>query len=197
MGATVLPSVEDVNPGTFLPSSRSVAFPKEAWEAAGGYPEWLDYCEDLVFDLKLKELGYRFEFAPQAVVYFRPRSNLRSFFLQYYRYARGDGKADLWCKRHAIRYGTYLAGPLLTSWALAHWRSWPGRCIIALIIVAAALYCRRPYARILPLLPKLPLASRLYVLVMVPIIRLTGDAAKMLGYPVGVWWRFKRKENRR
>jgi hypothetical protein len=26
---------------------------------------------------------------------------------------------------------------------------------------------------------------------LVPIIRLTGDVAKMIGYPVGVWWRLR------
>ncbi|NIV31387.1 MAG: glycosyltransferase, partial [Anaerolineae bacterium] len=56
MGATVLPQLRDVNPETFLPSSRSVAFRKAAWEACGGYPEWLDYCEDLIFDLCLRDL---------------------------------------------------------------------------------------------------------------------------------------------
>jgi hypothetical protein len=29
--------------------------------------------------------------------------------------------------------------------------------------------------------------------VFVPVIRVVGDAAKMIGYPVGVWWRLKRK----
>ncbi|MBN1315973.1 MAG: glycosyltransferase, partial [Anaerolineales bacterium] len=47
MGAAVLPSAAETKPETFLPSSRSVAFLKEAWQAVGGYPEWLDYCEDL------------------------------------------------------------------------------------------------------------------------------------------------------
>lgn len=196
MGATVLPSLEDIDPAAFLPSSRSVAFRKQAWRGTGGYPEWLDYCEDLVFDMSLKEQGKRFVFAPEAVVHFRPRSTLRAFFRQYYLYARGDGKADLWRKRHAIRYLTYLAAPLLTSWALIHRQSWAGKGIMVLIALAAAAYCRRPYARLLLLLRGLPLASRLYALAMVPIIRLTGDIAKMMGYPIGVWSRFKRKETR-
>ena len=55
---------EDINPQTFLPSSRSVAFCKTAWEAVGGYPEWLDYSEDLVFDMALKEDVGNFAFAP-------------------------------------------------------------------------------------------------------------------------------------
>ena len=58
--------------------------------------------------------------------------------------------------------------------------------------LAAAGYCRRPYARLLPTLRGLPVASALYALALVPIIRLTGDIAKMLGYPVGVWWRVRR-----
>ena len=51
MGVTVLPQRQDIRPEKFLPSSRSVAFRKEAWEAVGGYPEWLDFSEDLIFDL--------------------------------------------------------------------------------------------------------------------------------------------------
>ncbi|MEJ2651529.1 MAG: glycosyltransferase, partial [Gammaproteobacteria bacterium] len=108
MAATVLPTLSDINPDHFLPSSRSVAFRRSAWEASGGYPEWLDYCEDLIFDFHLRALFHPFAFAARAVAHFRPRSSLRSFFKQYYLYARGDGKADLWRKRHAIRYLTYL-----------------------------------------------------------------------------------------
>jgi glycosyltransferase involved in cell wall biosynthesis len=196
LGATVLPAVEDIDPDKFLPSSRSVAFRKAAWEAAGGYPEWLDYSEDLVFDMRLKEIGCRFVFAPDARVHFRPRSSLRSFFLQYYRYARGDGKADLWRKRHAIRYASYTFGPLV---ALGAWRernSLLGKLMFVVMGVAAAAYCRRPYMRLLPTLARLPLASRLYALALVPLIRLAGDVAKMLGYPVGVWWRMQHRKGK-
>ena len=119
LGATTLPNVDEIDPDRFLPSSRSVAFTRRAWEAAGGYPEWLDYCEDLVFDLALKRSGCRFAWAPEAIVHFRPRPDPWRFFLQYYRYARGDGKALLWTRRHAVRYATYVGAPALlwrTSW---------------------------------------------------------------------------------
>ena len=110
MGATVLPSRQEIEPGKFLPSSRSVAFLKSAWEAVGGYPEWLDYGEDLVFDFALRERYGEFPFVDTAVAYFRPRSDLTGYFKQYYNYARGDGKANLWPKRHLVRYFTYLVG---------------------------------------------------------------------------------------
>ena len=112
MAATVLPLTDDIDPDKFLPSSRSVAFTKDAWQAAGGYPEWLDYCEDLLFDFAINaqkpSAPSAFAWAPNAIAYFQPRTSLHSFWRQYYLYARGDGKADLWRKRQLVRYVTYL-----------------------------------------------------------------------------------------
>jgi len=187
MGATVLPQLRDVNPATFLPSSRSVAFRKAAWEASGGYPEWLDYCEDLIFDLRLRDLYGPFAFAPGAVVHFRPRGTLKAFFKQYYRYARGDGKADLWRRRHAIRYLTYLVlGPLLVILALIQSPWW----WLALLAGLAA-YTATPYRRLWPMLSPYGFFGRVKAVILVPIIRIAGDLAKMIGYPVGVAWRLR------
>ncbi len=196
LGATVLPTLPEINPATFLPSSRSIAFRKEAWESVGGYPEWLDYCEDLVFDIRLRDLDKRFLFAPHAIAHFRPRSTLRSFFLQYYRYARGDGKADLWRKRHAIRYLTYFIGPLFALFSWRNRRSLPGKVGLIMFVTASAAYCYRPYKRLLPMLRDLSLPNALYAISLVPVVRLTGDLAKMLGYPVGLVWRLLRYYSR-
>jgi len=187
MGATVLPSAGEIDADTFLPSSRSVAFRKAAWEAVGGYPEWIDFCEDLIFDLRLKNLYGPFPFAPEAKVHFRPRGSLRAFFKQYYQYARGDGKADLWRRRHAIRYLTYLvAGPLLVALALLHSPWW----WLALLAGAAA-YTATPYRRLWPLLKPYSFIDRVQALCLVPVIRVVGDVAKMIGYPVGLAWRWR------
>ncbi|MGQ9840560.1 MAG: glycosyltransferase [Anaerolineae bacterium] len=185
MGATVLPAAEDINPARFLPSSRSVAFTKAAWAAAGGYPEWLDYCEDLIFDFRLREAAGPFAWAPEAVAHFRPRGTWRAFFKQYYRYARGDGKADLWRLRHAIRYSTYLVAlPSLLALSILHHPLW------LLVLGAGALaYCRTPYRRLWPYLPRMAPGERVKAVLLVPLIRAVGDTAKMLGYPAGWAWR--------
>jgi glycosyltransferase involved in cell wall biosynthesis len=178
LGATTLPTETDVDPESFLPSSRSVLFRREAWQRVGGYPEWLDYCEDLVFDFGLRRSGAIFEFVPSAIVWFRPRKSLRAFFRQYFLYARGDGKADLWRRRHAIRYATYFcAAIVLLKQSRLAW-------LLPLGVVA---YTRKPYRRLLAqgLSPE--------GAALVPVIRLVGDVAKMLGYPVGVWWRLRRR----
>lgn len=76
----------------FLPSSRSVAFRKEVWEKTNGYPENLNYCEDLVFDQKIKKAGENFFFAPKAIVYWPMKNNLIKAFKQFFNYAVGDGQ---------------------------------------------------------------------------------------------------------
>lgn len=187
IGATVLPALAEVNPATFLPSSRSVAFTRAAWQAAGGYPEWIDYCEDLIFDLRVRAACGPFGWAPGALAHFRPRGSLRAFFKQYYRYARGDGKADLWRKRHAIRYATYLVAlPAMLALSVSRSPLW----LLALGSGFLA-YCRTPYRRLLPYLPHLATSGRLRAILLIPLIRVTGDVAKMLGYPAGWAWRVR------
>jgi glycosyltransferase involved in cell wall biosynthesis len=187
LGATTLPEARDVNPQTYLPSSRSVAFRKSAWQAVGGYSEWLDYSEDVVFDLQMREKYGPFAFVPEARVHFRPRQSLSAFARQYYRYARGDGKSNLFPRLHAIRYFTYcVAAPLLIYAALTV-NNW----IWLLGLVAGLAYLRLPLRRLWPKLKELSLLEQLKALAYIPIIRIVGDAAKMVGYPVGVAWRVK------
>lgn len=190
LGATILPDLVDIDPGKFLPSSRSVAFTRDAWQTVGGYPEWLDYSEDLIFDLALRRNFGSFPFSPRAVAYFRPRQNLRSFARQYYHYARGDGKAALWPKRHAIRYFTYLVGlPVLGRLI------WQGKLLgWIMLILGGGVYCRRPAQRLWPSVQNWPLLTRSWAFALIGLIRLVGDLAKMVGYPVGVFWRWQRRK---
>lgn len=199
MAATVLPLEGDIDPRRFLPSSRSVAFTKAAWEAAGGYPEWLDYCEDLLFDFAINrqqpDAPTAFVWSPQALVYFRPRESLGAFWTQYYRYARGDGKADLWRKRHALRYGIYLiALPALIGHGLfgffAKWLGWVG------LILGVIAYCYRPWQRLQVLGTGLSRGELVRAAAWVPVLRAVGDFAKMVGYPVGWWWRLRQGAHR-
>lgn len=187
MSAAVLPLADEIQPSQFLPSSRSIAFQKSAWEAVGGYPEWLDYCEDLIFDLRLKAHFGDFPFVPQAYVYFKPRTSLRSFYKQYYLYARGDGKADLWRKRHLIRYLTYLV--IIPMIGALGWFVSPMFWIFYLI--GGIIYLRQPYRRLGHFSQALTGRQYLQAAWWVGVIRVVGDIAKMIGYPVGWWWRWK------
>jgi len=192
MGATVLPLEDEIDPATFLPSSRSVALRKSAAQAINGYPEWLDYCEDLIFDMRLQKTQPPFVFAPDALVYFRPRETMSAYFKQYYRYARGDGKANLWRKRHIIRYITYLvAAPIILLLSiLIH------PAFLLLFVVGGAIYLYQPYRRLPTVMqdnPEKSVFAWIVAIVLIPIIRVAGDIAKMIGYPVGLYWRYQNK----
>jgi glycosyltransferase involved in cell wall biosynthesis len=187
MGVTVLPTVGEIDPEDFLPSSRSVAFSRQAWQAVGGYPEWLDYSEDLVFDLSLRELCGPFAWAPRALARFRPRGRLQAYSRQYYCYARGDGKADLWRKRHAVRYATYLiALPGLLYLGFAHRIEW-----LLPLCAGIVAHCWIPWLRLRMVWNRLTWLQRLQAGALVPVIRAVGDVAKMVGYPVGWAWRLR------
>ena len=82
-----------------------------------------------------------------------------------------------------IRYAAYL-------FAIAALLTGPGP-LIGLIALGGAGYLHRPYGRLLPLLGGLSVSDVILAIALVPLIRLVGDVAKMLGYPAGVWWRWR------
>jgi glycosyltransferase involved in cell wall biosynthesis len=184
LGAVNYRDVAEIDPGTFLPFGNCMAFRRELWERVGGFPEWLSHSEDLYFDLAAERAGFRRAFAPGALINFRPRGSLGAFARQYYLYARGDGRAGLWPRRHAARYGVYAG--LLTALAVAASRPWARLPVALLLAAGVAGYTRQPYRRLWPQLRGRPAAERAYALALVPVIRLVGDVAKMAGYPEGV-----------
>lgn len=91
VSATLMLDPNDkIDVDTWLPSSRSIAYTKTAWKKAGGYPEYTNFNEDTPYDLALKKAGFKFEDGLKAIVYWRPRPNLKEFYRQYYFYALGD-----------------------------------------------------------------------------------------------------------
>lgn len=95
-----LPKKEDTNAEDFLPSSRSLAFKKSCWKSVNGYPNKSHYGEDTMFDLLLKQKGYKFHFASKAAVYWHAPNNLKEACRKYFNYGTGDGYYRL----HKIYY---------------------------------------------------------------------------------------------
>jgi len=186
LARVVTPLLDEIEPEDFLPSSRSVGFTKQAWSKAGGYPEWLDYCEDLVFDLALKAVGARFTFAPGALVTWSARPDLMRFGKQYYRYARGDGKAGLFARRHTARYLAYFGGACLLIGGL--FQPWFFGPLALGFIVYQSKFLRRIWRDRREFGGRVPAA-----LALTPVIVVFGDLSKMLGYPAGLIWRHRRR----
>jgi glycosyltransferase involved in cell wall biosynthesis len=186
LAAATLPDADEIQPERFLPSSRSVAV-RSTWFRRGyEYPEWLDYGEDLIWDLQIRNAGAVFSFVPEAKVSFFVRPDWPAFWRQYYRYARGDGKAGLFGRRHLIRYLTYVI-------ALAMLRRGrvPELCLASLL---GAVYTLRPAKRLIrrDWARNHSLEHTAGALVLVPLHMVVGDSAKMAGYPAGLLWRKRR-----
>ena len=150
-------SLDQVRPETFLPSSRSVAFTREAWERVGGYPEDLVTAEDTVFDLRLRQAGLRFAFQPKAVVRWRPATTVTGAYRMYRTFAESDGQARIFLasySRYGLVYGAYLGGLVLLVLGLLWWPLWlllvlGGIAYVAFRIrkaAAAGLWGELPYA---------------------------------------------------
>jgi glycosyltransferase involved in cell wall biosynthesis/SAM-dependent methyltransferase len=91
--ATLLtPSLSSVNPSTFLPSARSMAFLKSCWSRVGGFSTWLETGEDTKFDVDLSRECPHWIFAPNAMVRWEPPKDVLDGFRRAYAWARGDGE---------------------------------------------------------------------------------------------------------
>ena len=179
ISVVITPHISEIDDKNFLPSSRSVAFLRDWWQRVGGYPEWLQHCEDLVFDFALRDAGAKFVFVPDARVTWRARRTLGGFFRQYLAYSRGDGHARLWTHRHAIRYSAYLAGGGL---AIAAARSPFARLALATGVV---LHFHQAFRRVQQARCIASERERAVTYALVPVLVVVGDVAKMIGYPIG------------
>ena len=100
----IMPKLKEINPQKFMPSSRNISFKKIAWEKVGGYPENLDYGEDMRFNFNLKQNGYVIKFNPDAIIFWRMREDIVQIFKQFFRYSKGDAKGKMYFYRHLIRF---------------------------------------------------------------------------------------------
>ena len=126
--ATFAPGREHAKQNLY-PSSRSVAFRKRAWERAGGYPEWLYAAEDTLFTIRLRQLGFRFVFARDAYVYWRPRSSWRSLARQRFNFSRGNARIGFGTAGYLanIRFHLAMLAPFLVA------TIWPPAAALTLV----------------------------------------------------------------
>lgn len=176
--ALMLQGNDQINLETWLPSSRSIAYRKVAWAQVGGYPEHTNFNEDTPFDIALRDAGYQFADGLKAVVYWRPRPNLRQFYQQYYYYAVGDG-IDSINRGGMIRLTVIYGLTLVLVIGLAVLQTW----LALLPLVFWLLFVlRRIYGGWKQILTPLSI-------VLMPILMITYDLSQLAGYWYGVLYK--------
>lgn len=117
----VLVMEDRVNPRTFLPATRSMAFRKKIWEEVGGFPEQFSHNEDYVFAKKIKDYGAKIIFVRDAIVEWLPRNNYKSAFVMFFRFAYGDIEAGIVRRKVLLIFVRYVLGiTFLLSGLLLH-----------------------------------------------------------------------------
>lgn len=120
--ATMPGQLDPVCPETFNPSARSVAFTKDVWRRAGGFPEWLYSAEDTLFDIKLRKMRVHWRFAGDSIVHWRPRRTLRGLAHQSYIYGRGYGHTQISATNNLYNLRNILiAGGLVLAASFQPW----------------------------------------------------------------------------
>lgn len=95
----IVPQLERIEPQTFIPSARSMAFRRELWERVGGFPEELTFAgEDSLFGYNCKREAEKVAFVPDARVRWQMPRGFLKVAKMIFRYARGDaeGKTLFW-----------------------------------------------------------------------------------------------------
>lgn len=182
MASVNLPAADELDEARFMPSGRSVAFRREAIEAAGGWPEWLDIGEDMYVDHRWRELGLDMRLAREAVARWRLRPTLAGTWGQYFRYARGDAVAGMYPERNALRFGVY--GSALFAWSSR------SRLLKLLTLAGGVAYAVGPVLRALSRIED-P-GGRAKAVPTVPALMAFTDLAKMAGYVAGLLARRRR-----
>ena len=81
----------------FLPTTRSIAFRKDAWEAVGGFPEGkANSAEDTEFNYKAAKLGLNYSRVKDAVVEWGIPRSLKEGLKTMGDYAKWDVRYGIW-----------------------------------------------------------------------------------------------------
>jgi len=78
------------------PESSGAAYTRRVFETIGFFDESFDACEDVDFNLRARDSGFRAFTSPSLTIRYRPRESLASLFRQMMRY--GSGRARLFGK---------------------------------------------------------------------------------------------------
>lgn len=114
----VLVMPDRVNPKTFLPSGRSMAFRKSIWEKVGEFPKNYSNNEDYVFAHKLKKINAKIILRKNAIVYWIPRRNIFEEFIMFFRFSFGDAEAGILRKKVLFLFIRYIFGLWILIYSL-------------------------------------------------------------------------------
>ena len=187
LAVCIMPARGEINVEKYMPSSRNISFRKKIWVDVGGYPEDMDYGEDMKFDFNIKANGCMIIFNSDAVVYWKMRENPIQIFRQFFRYAKGDAIGRMYPVRHFVRFSTFLTFLiiLISAFCLSKW-------ILVILAPLFVVYVFKPYGRLVKGWSSNESCSfygvkKFLSILFIPILLIQIDFSKMCGYIYGLF----------
>ena len=179
IAASTIPAVGEFK-RSWLPSSRSVAFRKDRWQTADGYPEWIPFCEDVLFDNKLMTKEGLPYFIREPLALWRPRTKLSKYFKQLFNYTRSEGHGFINTFRQIVRYVVYTASVLLLFLSFDK-----SSLFLVPLFIGSVVYLNKFWKRWFEFTVGKIAAFRLIGFFLTPMVVVLGDVAEMFGYLLG------------
>jgi len=187
LAVCIVPARGEIKVEKYMPSSRNISFKKKIWVDVGGYPEDMDYGEDMKFDFNIKAADYRIRFNPDAVVYWKMRKNPVQIFWQFFRYAKGDAMGRMYPVRHLIRFSAFLTLLiiLISAFCLSKW-------ILIILALLFVVYVFKPYSKLVKGWSSNESCSfygveKFLSILFIPLLLIQIDLSKMCGYIYGLF----------
>ena len=175
----------------FLPSTRSMAFTKKAWEEIGGFPEGEgNSAEDTDFNYKAVKMGLKYSRVKDAIVEWGMPESLSGFFKKINEYAKWDARYKIWWhpSQHLASHNIKALLVLI-------------RYLIALsILILSFKYATLPLLIILILIYLIWAFRKIFlefgdyrVSLWGPVLQTTSDIGVISGFLTGIFAKKKRK----
>lgn len=184
--ATMRGQLDPVKPSSFNPSGRSMAYTRALWRRVQGWPEWLLFSEDTLFDHKVRIAGARWHLAEDAVVDWRPRTSLCSIARQFFLYGTGRGHTGIGKEDQLYN----LRNASLTGLSLAMtWIHWAAIGISAILFGYFYAWTFHPKAVRIARATRRGAAYPLTLLVLWTVL-----FSSLAGFLMGKWQRYRDRE---
>ena len=171
---------DKVNPQTFLPATRSIAFRKSIWEKVGKFDEQYSHNEDYVFAKKLKKSGAKITFIQDAIVYWIPRDNFQQAFVMFSRFAYGDAQSLIIRSKVIILFARYIIAFILL--------------LLAVFLKSSLLFFLLSFLGVTyilwSILKNYRYVTDLRAIFLLPLLQLCADAAVIFGTVLGLFKHF-------
>lgn len=93
------PNWKNIDPDTFIPSNRQVAFRKKVWKSVGGFPEHIRRADDNWLHLNAHSKGFSYKFVEDAEVVWILERDLKGMVRLAFQDSKTEGFAGIFTER--------------------------------------------------------------------------------------------------